>query len=132
MLSLKMSPTRRTAPHRRAPGRTPRGVTPGMASRRGAGAERDGEDAAGRRRHEGAARGHGIAGQPSPTHSITWSARSRRDCGIVSPANLAVLTLITSSNLVGCSTGRSPGLTPFRILSTYTAARRKLSSMEGP
>ncbi len=28
------------------------------------------------------------------------------------------LTLITSSNLVGCSAGRSPGLAPRKILST--------------
>src|SRR5262245_39602545 len=31
---------------------------------------------------------------------------------------LAVLRLITSSNVVGCSTGRSPGFAPLRILST--------------
>jgi hypothetical protein len=29
--------------------------------------------------------------------------------------------------LIGCSIGRSPGLTPFRILSTYTADRRNWS-----
>ncbi len=60
-------------------------------------------------------------------YSITWSARHRTDCGIVSPIALAVLRLITSSNLVGCSTGRSPGLAPFRILSTKVAARRAKS-----
>ena len=32
--------------------------------------------------------------------------------------------LTTNSNLVGCSTGRSPGFAPLRILSTYAAARR--------
>jgi hypothetical protein len=36
---------------------------------------------------------------------------------MVSPSALAVLRLITSSNLVGCSMGRSPGLVPLRILS---------------
>src|SRR5262249_9150378 len=51
-------------------------------------------------------------------HCMTSSARASRDGGIVSPRALAVLRLITSSNLVGCSTGRSPGLAPFRILST--------------
>src|SRR5499433_683213 len=51
-------------------------------------------------------------------HSMTWSARARRDGGIVRPSALAVLRLITSSNLAGCSTGRSPGLAPLRILST--------------
>jgi hypothetical protein len=38
--------------------------------------------------------------------------------GMVSPNAFAVLRLITSSNLVGCWTGRSPGLAPLRILST--------------
>ena len=32
------------------------------------------------------------------------------------PSALAVFMLITSSNLVGCSTGRSEGLAPLRIL----------------
>ena len=51
-------------------------------------------------------------------HSIIWSARDSTDGGIVRPRVLAVLRLITSSNFVGCSTGRSPGLAPLRILST--------------
>jgi hypothetical protein len=51
-------------------------------------------------------------------YSITWSARSRSDCGIVSPSAFAVLRLITSSNFVACSTGRSAGLAPLRILSS--------------
>jgi hypothetical protein len=40
------------------------------------------------------------------------------DCGIVSLRALAVLRLMTSSSCVGCSTGRSAGFAPFRILST--------------
>jgi uncharacterized protein DUF4236 len=36
-----------------------------------------------------------------------------------------VFKLMTNSNLVGCSAGRLPGLAPFRILSTNTAARRR-------
>ena len=32
-----------------------------------------------------------------------------------------------NSNFVGCSTGRSAGLAPFKILSTYVAARRNKS-----
>jgi hypothetical protein len=36
----------------------------------------------------------------------------------VSPSALAVLRLITSSNFVGCSTGRSAGRAPFRMRST--------------
>ena len=46
------------------------------------------------------------------------SARCSTDGGIVRPRPLAVLRLITSSNFEGCSTGRSPGLAPLRILST--------------
>jgi len=51
-------------------------------------------------------------------HSITRSARSSSVCGIVRPSALAVFMLMISSNLVGCSIGRSPALAPFRILST--------------
>jgi hypothetical protein len=50
-------------------------------------------------------------------NSITSSARTRNDSGIVSPIAFAVLLLTISSNLVACSTGRSAGLAPFRILS---------------
>src|SRR5262245_27850828 len=49
---------------------------------------------------------------------ITLSARYSIDCGIVRPICLAVLRFITNSNLVGCSTGKSAGLAPFRIRST--------------
>src|SRR5690348_2829065 len=59
-------------------------------------------------------------------YSITSSARSSSDSGIVKPIALAVLLLMRSSNLVGCSTGKSAGFSPLRILSTYTAARRKI------
>src|SRR6266568_4094462 len=52
---------------------------------------------------------------------MTLSALNSMDCGIVSPIRCAVLRLITSSNLVGLSTGRSAGLAPFRILSTKYA-----------
>jgi hypothetical protein len=51
-------------------------------------------------------------------HWISSSARISTDCGIVSPRAFAVFMLMTSSNLVGCSTGRSAGLAPLRILST--------------
>jgi len=54
----------------------------------------------------------------APLHSITSSARSRNDSGIVKPSALAVVRLTTRSNLVGCSTGMSPGFAPRRILST--------------
>lgn len=64
-------------------------------------------------------------------HLITLSARASTFCEIVQPICLAVFKLITSSNLVGCSTGSSAGCAPFRILSMYHAARRKLSSITG-
>ena len=43
-------------------------------------------------------------------HSITSSARARSEAGIARPRALAVLRLIASSNLVGCSIGSSAGL----------------------
>ena len=55
--------------------------------------------------------------QASTRYWITWSARTSTDCGIVRPRAFAVLRLMTSSNFVGCSTGRSAGLAPLRILS---------------
>src|SRR5262249_48243211 len=45
-------------------------------------------------------------------HSITSSAVASSVWGIVRPSAFAVLRLITSSNLVGCSIGRSAGLAP--------------------
>src|SRR2546425_3077609 len=65
-------------------------------------------------------------------HRITSSARIRRVGGIVIPSAWAVLRLRTSSYFVGCSTGRAAGLAPFRILSTYVAARRNISGKFGP
>src|SRR5215831_7523428 len=49
-------------------------------------------------------------------HSITSSASESRLSEILIPSALAVLRLITVSNLVGCSTGRSAGFAPLRIL----------------
>ena len=57
-------------------------------------------------------------------YSMMSSARASRVGEMLRPRALAVLRLIASSNLVGCWTGRSPGLAPFKILSTYVAARR--------
>lgn len=51
-------------------------------------------------------------------HSITRFARSNTDCGIVRPSALAVFPLMSNSSFVDCSTGRSPGLAPLKILST--------------
>jgi hypothetical protein len=49
---------------------------------------------------------------------ITSSALASNDGGIVRPRALAVLRLMTSSNLVGSSMGRSPGRAPLSVLST--------------
>src|SRR5262249_8429238 len=54
----------------------------------------------------------------APVHSITSSAGRRNGSGIVSPSTLAVLRFTTSSNFVGCSTGKSAGRVPRKILST--------------
>src|SRR6516165_9593826 len=51
-------------------------------------------------------------------HSITSSARASSVGGTSRPSALAVVRLMTRSNLVGCCTGRSAGLAPLRILST--------------
>ncbi len=50
-------------------------------------------------------------------HSITRSTRTMNDSGNVRPVALAVFMFTTSSNLVGCSIGRSPGFAPLKILS---------------
>ena len=55
---------------------------------------------------------------PSIYHSITSSARTRSVSGIVRPSAFAVLTLTTSSNLLGRSMGSSPGFAPARIRAT--------------
>src|SRR5262245_36103292 len=61
------------------------------------------------------------AGPSVFAHWMISSARARSECGIVSPRAFAVLALMASSNLVGCSTGRVAGFAPRRILSTYAA-----------
>jgi hypothetical protein len=48
-------------------------------------------------------------------HSITSSAVASSVDGTVRPSALAVLRLMTNSNLVGCSIGRSVGLVPCRF-----------------
>ena len=54
----------------------------------------------------------------SPLHSITSSARASSVGGISTPNAFAVARLMTSSNLVPSSTGRSPGFSPLRIRPT--------------
>jgi Domain of unknown function (DUF892) len=65
-------------------------------------------------------------------YSITSSARARREGGIVRPISLAVFRLMTSSNRVGCSTGRSAGLPPLRIFATKLVAINTISGKWGP
>src|SRR5215831_6127486 len=57
------------------------------------------------------------------SHSITLSARANKASGTVTPIALAVLRLITSSNFVGCSTGRSAGIVPRKRLAANRAVR---------
>ena len=48
-------------------------------------------------------------------HSITSSALASSVVGMSRPSAFAVLRLMTSSNLVGCMTGKSAGLAPFKM-----------------
>jgi len=64
-----------------------------------------------------------VASRP---HSITLSARATSAGGTVTPSALAVLRLIASSNLLGCSTGISATLTHCR--SRQSKRRRVLQS----
>jgi hypothetical protein len=61
-------------------------------------------------------------------YSITSSARCWRNQGTSRPSALAVLRLMTISNLLGACTGRSAGFSPRSIRSTYLAAGRHCST----
>src|SRR5262245_13873968 len=52
------------------------------------------------------------------SHSITSSAATINLSGTARPRALAVFRLSTVSNRVGCTTGRSAGVAPLRILPT--------------
>src|SRR5262249_32403890 len=65
-------------------------------------------------------------------HLITLSARASTFGGILSPICFAALRLITNSNFIGASTGKSAAFVPLRILSTYVAARRSVMSKSAP
>src|SRR5262245_9405076 len=65
-------------------------------------------------------------------HSITSSARTSSVGGTSRPSAFAVFMLITTTNLVACSTGMSAGLAPLRILSTKMPARRYISTKSIP
>ena len=51
-------------------------------------------------------------------YSITSSASASSVGGTARPSAFAVLRLITNSNLVGCITGKSAGLSPLRMRPT--------------
>ncbi len=97
---------------------TPTGC-PSLASPRSRNREAsaEGRPDAGADRHDCHGEAHGAGedareGGDNRGHSIARSARSRSSDGIVRPKVLAILRLITSSNVVGCSTSSSPGLAP--------------------
>src|SRR5262245_14104999 len=75
---------------------------------------------------------HELAASQARDHSITSSARASSVGGTSRPSAVAVIRLMTRSYLVGCSTGRSVGLAPRKILSTKSAARRCKSGKFGP
>jgi len=54
----------------------------------------------------------------APSHSITSSAATSMVFGTISASASAVLRLMTITNLVGSTTGRLAGFSPFRILAT--------------
>src|SRR5262249_24441837 len=68
----------------------------------------------------------------APFHSITSSAMASSPGGKLRPKALAVLRLITNSNLTDCMTGRSAGFSPLRIRPVYTPAWRYPSVMPVP
>jgi hypothetical protein len=69
-------------------------------------------------KHNMSMRGRARLFRAKSGHSITSSARASRVGAISRLSALADLRLIKSSMWVGNSTGRSPGLAPFKILST--------------
>src|SRR5215470_18729295 len=65
-------------------------------------------------------------------YSMMSVAADSRVLGNVIRSAFAVLKFTRNSILVGSSTGRSPGLATFRILSTKTAARRHIAGWSAP
>jgi hypothetical protein len=65
-------------------------------------------------------------------YSITSSARAISVGGTVNPSTLAVFKLTTSSNLLGCSIGKSFGFSPARIRPAYRPAVRSSSMKVEP
>jgi len=73
----------------------------------------------------GADRGRGVP--RGEGYLITLSARTSTFGGTVRQMAFAAFRLTMNSNFNGCSTGRSAGFLPFKILSTNIAARRSES-----
>ena len=69
---------------------------------------------------------------PQPLYSITLFAWRSSDRGTDSPRARAVRRSMISSNFAFCSTARSAGLPPFKILSTWAAASLASSTASGP
>ena len=64
------------------------------------------------------------------SHLITFSALIITTGGIARPRALAVLSLIISSNLVGCSTGRSAGLAPLVVVQEVFSLVHRITRQE--
>src|ERR1700730_3131898 len=62
------------------------------------------------------------AAQQDASYSITSSAVASNCGGTVRPSIVAVWELMTSSNLLDCTTGKSAGLAPLRMRPTYEPA----------
>jgi hypothetical protein len=73
----------------------------------------------------------GIIVGEQPTPGASWRIRVTDELRTrfveEAPPGYLPMLVITNSNFVGCSTGRSAGLAPLKMLSTYTAARRSNS-----
>src|SRR5262249_34253115 len=60
----------------------------------------------------------------APRHSITSLALASKVAGTVMPSILAICALMTNSNLVDCTTGKSTGFAPLRMRPLYTPTWR--------
>src|SRR5262249_35679558 len=68
----------------------------------------------------------------APFHSTTSSAATSSFSGTVRPSILAVEALMTSSNLLDCTTGKSAGFAPLRMRPVYTPMWRYASTRLAP
>ena len=109
-------PDRALLPALQGPGEGQVGLDHQLAGCRARRAARDGRD---RPREASCGRLRGCATEPirrkPSSHSITSSATDSKFSENLTPSVFAVLRLITNSNLVGCTTGKSAALAPLRI-----------------